>query len=944
MCEESSVTRQPVFRHLSSRSRERLRGWGALTAGLGLAALLCHAAMADKGLNDGIYRDREDKPHTWSIHRSHLLVWDDKPYTPAGVVFHSAYLKAPSADSLKQDEAELDHLRQGGIEDVWVEPGRGLLQCTPAQTQTLVDALESRGLRYGLRVGDRFREPLIGFAPNLAVTRIPAAKMQPGARLQYEVSTPGARRAVYALTETGSPDLTLGSTGADRIPDDRQQNWAIQTGEVVVERDTAAIQLQLRRSALLGKAGALLHIVPEIQAEPEELGGFGDLWAGMPTYAARLKQHLQAVKFGAGLRFILDPFAAGDGALGEEDQVFPSSPAFRKAFQDWLQRRSGIQTLNINWRTTDRRIPGFEEAARMVPTWSRNDPPEGDGWIIDPVDHVAYRCKPRQSAIWSDLDEFRAETLKKWMNSVTTTLKQEGLNVPMLFSWSAYHPIFNNGAAVSGYDGLGAQLAGKAPEISTESGAYALAQAEEASRNSWLIATRVSGAAEGSGNPAPFTDAGQARTAWEALRDTGFRGVFLDPQTDPAAVTIAKELAPRLTADQAAMEARVPTCFFPMPLATTDRVTRLSNGVWWLPSSKSARLLRYGDTILGYDIDQPFGEEHLVKKGTVLWSTKGPQLVSFYIDKYSEVMFYDSAGNPLKVKPKSKTELQVPLSGEPVVATGVDVTSLFPVELAMKQLDEFDALLREAEAQKLPQAQLRPLYNDAKRGIGPNSAASVYQYVSPLVEQLRAQLAPFVWVEGERSVAHNFSGTTFQAGTSGGTYLKLDRKDPPPSGIYRARYNITIRRDASYEVWMAGRVPGSPGVSPLIWQIDEEPALEAKKVEPVDQGYARGMAWFMLGRVTLKQGVHELTLVVPKRAEGPNGRYSAGIDAIVFSREAFKPQGATKPYDVVRSSPAPRADEESPSGDKKSKAKGKGGKNSKSAKDAKDAESEKAEH
>ena len=897
MREESS---RPTPRlPLSSRDARRPL---ALLLCVGLAAgLLAHAAHADKGLNDGIYRDRSEKAHPWSIQRSHLLVWDEKPYAPAGVVFHSAYLKAPSPDNLHKDEAELDRLKGAGIEDVWVDPQRGLLECTPAQTQALVDALESRGFRYGLRVADRFTEPLIGFAPTLSMVRLPYSKVQPGARVQSEIAAPGGRRAVYVLAQSGSTDLMAGGKGGGLLPDDRQQNWAITAGEAPVERDRAQVQIQLRQSSLLGKAGAVLYVVPEVQVEPEDLGSFGDVWAGMPTYAERVKKHLQSVKFGPGLRFILDPFSAGDGSAGQEDQVFPSSPAFHKAFQEWLQHRSGIQSLNINWRTTDRRIPGFEEAARMVPTWSRNDPPDGDGWLIDPVDHVAYRCKPRQSAIWQDLDEFRVETLKRWMNDIPTTLKQEGLNVPMLFSWSAYHPLFNNSSSVFGYDGLGAQLSGTPASLGTESGAYALAQAEESTRNNWLIATRVSGPTEPSGNVTALGDAQAAKAAWDAIRDAGFRGIFLDPQTDSNAVAAAKELSGRMQGETTALQAKVSACFFPMPLATSDRLTHFANGVWWLPSSRTARLLRYGDNIMGYDIDAPFGDEHTAKKGTVLWSTAGKQSVSFFVDKYTVVEFFDSAGKPIKFKQKSKTEIEVPLTEEPVVATGLNVNSLFPVELAVHELNEFDSLLKQAEALKIPLGtNLRPLYTDARRSLGPTSAASVYQYVTPLVKQLREEMAPFVWLEGEKSVAHNFTGAAFQAGTSDSTFLKLDRKEAPPSGAYHARYNVPIRKDASYEIWIAGKVPGTGGVSPLIWQIDEETAVPVKSVEPVDAGYARGMAWYQIGRVTLKQGVHELTLVVPKRGDGPNGRFVAGIDAVVLSREPFKPSGATKPYEKMK--------------------------------------------
>ncbi|HEU4751531.1 MAG TPA: hypothetical protein VFU47_00385, partial [Armatimonadota bacterium] len=792
-------------------------------------------------------------------------------------------------ENLRKDEAELDRIKAAGVGDLWIDCERGLLQSTPEQTQKILDAVESRGLRYGLRVGDRFREPLIGFSPTLTPLRVPVSKLQPGAGLHFNVSAPGARRLVYNLVENSAPSEL----------DDRQQNWAIASGEVVVEKDNAEVQIQLRQSRLLGKSRGLLHVVPEIQVEPEDLGSFGDLWAGMERYSQRVKAHLQALKFGPGLRFILDPFSAGDGSTGSEDMVFPSSEAFRTAFAEWLKKRGGIQTLNIRWRTTDKRIPGFAEAARTIPMWGRNDPPEGDGWLFDPVDKVAYRCKPAKSGIWQDLDDFRAETLKRWMNVVASSLKQEGLNVPVLFSWSAYHPLFINSPSPSGYDGLGAQLFGSSPGLSQDA-AFALAEAEEAARQSWLIATRLSGPRGEDGKVAPLPD---VRKAWEELREVGFRGAFLDPESDPNALSMAKELAAAISADSAALQQPLKVCFFPMPLATADRVTRLSSGVWWLPSGSSANLLRYGDSVLGYEIEKPFGEESPVKKGTVLWSAKGAQELSFYVaDLITLPEWYDNAGQPLKVKiDKKKRLIRVPVTEEPIVAAGIEPVQLFPVELAAAQLREFDALLREAEAQKLDSSTLRTLYKDAQQSLAPNSAPSIYSSITPYVNRLREELRPYLWLEGEKATSHNFSGITFQAGCSGGTYLRLDRSAPPTSGVYRARYTFDLRRDASYDIWVAGRLPGAIGVSPLIWQIDDEPAVELKGATAVGGSYSAGMTWFNLGRATLKLGRHELTLVIPEKATGGTGRFVAGIDAVVLSRDAFTPSGIEKPSGLARS-------------------------------------------
>lgn len=855
----------------------RLVAAAALVGGAVLA--LAGSARADKGLNDGFYRDRDEKQHPWAIQRSHLLMWNEQPYAPAGVVFHSRYLKSPTADNLQADQAQMDQLKAAGVLDVWIEPDRGLLENTVAQTQAVIDALESRGFRYGLRVGDRARNPLIGFSPTLTPLHVPPQRLQPGANETWTVAAPAGRRAIFALVDQ---------------PNRKTTNWVVGSGETMIEKDRGVVQVQIRKTSLLGKVPGTLLVVPEIQVEPEELGSFGDLWEGMASYAARLKTHLQAVKFGPGLRFILDPFAAGDGTPGQEDLVFPSSNAFRTAFRDWLKRRGGLATLNNRWRTNDQRFPGFDEASRLVPMWSRHDPPDGDGWLMDPVDRSFYRVVARDCAIWEDMAEFRAESLKRWMNQVCTTLRQEGLNVPMLFSWSGYHPIFINSPSPAGYDGLGGQFYGASDSV-TRDAAYALGQAEESDRNTWLVATRLAGPQNSSGKAEPIADGASLLKAWQGIRSAGFRGLYLDPTQCPNAVSLAKEAQSSLTADLPSLQAKTQELFFPVALASSDRLTRFANGVWWLPSGKPARLSRFGDTVLAYEMDFPFGDEHEVRRGTVIWSAAGKKDLSFYDDKSSKITFYDTAGHPLPHRGK-KFETICTVSAEPIVAVGAEGETLFPLELSADLLAEFQYLLTQAEKQKLDSAGLRPIYDQAEKVLTPATASQIYNNVLPYVERLRRELQPFLWIEGESSSSHNFSSVSFQAGCSSGTYLKVDLPRAPASGAYQAVYGFDVGRDASYDLWIAGRIPGKTA-SPMLWQLDDEPAAPVKGENAQSTEYCSGMAWINLGRITLKTGHHELVLVVTEKS--PAGRYQAGIDAIVISQAAFKPNGVEKPRLLV---------------------------------------------
>jgi hypothetical protein len=84
-------------------------------------------------------------------------MWNDQPYAPAGVVFRSKYLNAPTPENLQADNAELDRIKSAGVTDIWIDPQRSLLDSSVAQGQALIDAVEQRGLRYGVKVGGRYR-------------------------------------------------------------------------------------------------------------------------------------------------------------------------------------------------------------------------------------------------------------------------------------------------------------------------------------------------------------------------------------------------------------------------------------------------------------------------------------------------------------------------------------------------------------------------------------------------------------------------------------------------------------------------------------------------------------------------------------------------------------------------------------------------------------------
>src|SRR5258708_37285687 len=91
----------------------------------------------------GEFVDRAGATHRWEINRAHALIWDGKPYMPAGVVFHVAGMPTSGA-SAPQSARALDLLVAHGVKDVCLVRAGGWLAGDTTADQGLVDALESR--------------------------------------------------------------------------------------------------------------------------------------------------------------------------------------------------------------------------------------------------------------------------------------------------------------------------------------------------------------------------------------------------------------------------------------------------------------------------------------------------------------------------------------------------------------------------------------------------------------------------------------------------------------------------------------------------------------------------------------------------------------------------------------------------------------------------------
>ena len=546
-------------------------------------------ASRPKIVSRGTYQDASGGAHPWSLTPAHTMQWDGTSYVPVGGVFSPQSWAAAATDAdWAADQKTLTDWKTHGVLDVCLSAGQvGLTHIPPARVQRVLDFLDANGFRYGLKIADFPKDPLIGYVIKPGVYRDPAPPASGPARFG---PIPGLADAFYMLVS-------------------RHDNEVDGTGPAqVVGQDTALVNLQNA-----GPDDVLLLYPERLFAAGSPESKLPDLWQGYDEYRDRLLAFFRRVKLGPGFRFFLDPLTDGLGLGGEVENVVPTTDGFRFDFQAWLDRKyqHNIDDLNKGWGIADRSsgsaIPDFTTAARSIPLWFEA---RGVPAIYDPVAHVSYGVinKPHPAGhFWDDLSDFRIESTRGYMNAVADALQKGVADVPIVYQWTGHNALFTNDRVAGGYDGL--SLTASSTDSALNTGAYVYAQAEESPQTSWVLAWESGGPPS---RAAMFVD-------WDALQEIGARGFFLPSPSLESLDWLNAYSAGAQVASAALAETKARILPYPSDLGLGLTAQRLSSGVWWLPSYHAGFTMGLGAALRGYVMPDPDGRLPTY----VVWSPGG---------------------------------------------------------------------------------------------------------------------------------------------------------------------------------------------------------------------------------------------------------------------------------------------------------------------------------
>ncbi|MHB0912414.1 MAG: hypothetical protein ACYC2Y_03070 [Armatimonadota bacterium] len=546
----------------------------------------------------GTYTDRDGTAHVWSVGDAHQLIWDGEPYVPFGTMVEGT---GPIPE---------------GASDVLV---RGVTTMPVEELQALVDRLEAAGIRYGLDLYDPPYIPLSGYVVNPSQYRVDGIRT--AGRVVKQID--GVKTALYALCSSSTAEVR-------------------QFGKAITVGGTADVNATFR-----GEGDYTMLFYPE-----KTVSGVPDLWSDYERHRDRVFAHLRKIKFGKGLRFVIDPFGEID-LSGEAEVVIPTSPAFRMAYTAWLSRKYGTpRDAAVAWGISPHEIGSFEQAARLVPLWREG---RGTPTVYDEKTDRRYHVDISRSGLWKDFQEFREASIRGYMDAMAGGMRKLVADVPMVYTATGLQPIFQPRI----YEGLAV------PAVDpTDAVARVLALAENSGSNIWIIAKlRPAKSRED-----VFADINTCRN----LGAKGFFGTSTAWMADYAS-TVDKYFAtykPRVV-------------YRPNG---GNRATRLASGAWWLPGLKDGYYIHLGSLMEGYVISGKRGSELYIR------SSDGPRKLTLLVD--APVVLVRSNGDEKTYQPK-KGKVEIEVDSEPSQVVGFAPERFIPVEMVEEAVQEFEKAVLE---------------------------------------------------------------------------------------------------------------------------------------------------------------------------------------------------------------------------------------------------------
>jgi hypothetical protein len=455
-----------------------------------------------KIITTGTMVDKHGVPHRWHINHAHTLIWNGRPYLPAGGMF----IYDRDWDLVK---AQIDLLHRYGVRSIYLH--LGVNQPYPWKTysdddyrffQQTIDYLDELGFTYGIEF-----QALEAKGPGW---------YYPGRGPRVEVTGPGTvrveeekvRDGYFAVFDMDTWEVV--QTGRARV-----------SGERHVEADVSV------------ERPGRYQVVFTLERDAPGMFSMYYWDDQYPNYVETVLRHYSKVALGPGFRFIVDPLW---NEMNVNRDFFPRSPVYERQLAEWLKQRYGsVEELNRRWRTGEGPLESFEQAARLAPLDRKRLRLRGPEYqfMLDPVTGKVFRMDLSVSQVNYDLQEHLGRSLLHFTCDIADRFKKL-YDVPVIYKGFSdldfWH--INDLGTPGGHDGLGMESYGNGEPLLMFMAGHLYGALEQATKTTWLIVTET-----GEGNhqdnspsrnkmPGYSSRLGHMYANFNALISGGAKGVF----------------------------------------------------------------------------------------------------------------------------------------------------------------------------------------------------------------------------------------------------------------------------------------------------------------------------------------------------------------------------------------------------------------------------------
>ncbi|MBL8049574.1 MAG: hypothetical protein JNJ45_12930 [Chthonomonas sp.] len=582
-----------------------------------------------------------------------------------------------------------------------------------------------------------------------------------------------------------------------------------------------------------------------------------DYWSGLDEHRDQLLRCLVASQPGPGFRGLLNPM--GEVPAFEPRKFVPTNPLFRRELELFLkQKYTSINSAVRAWSVSAADFSSFKEMSGLVPMWGEA---RGVGQFLDPTRDTMFRTDLAKSQAWTDIEAVINATAARRYRRLVESIQQLA-DVPVIQDWRGWNGPYVLG---SGLSGLGTKIRGQvAGPIAAEVGPVTTTT-QVWTKPSWLVCT-----------DAVAPDGSVAQTLIQASGGMGVRGWFF--RGEPALI---KDLTP-------SGASRVRTIPFPIGAANPVEPGPLPNGAWWLAGPGAGNRLDLGSGFLGYRYSDQQGSF------SAIWIAPGTAARRVkLIAGVTEGWKFESTGGVDPAARIVKGGIEVSVGSSPLIIRGTEELPV-PEESVQEALGQWETIKAKLGGNTGMVTEDGLEFEEAVKGMTRNPSGSFAQMRSTIA-RINLNLAPFSWIEAERSRDHTFSGVDKISGISNGSALTLHSRLSSDLFPLRASYPFEARANGMHTLWLAAKIPAQDRnkvrlrIGEQVYQLSPTPA----------SSYGPDFAWYEAGELNLNVGQ---TMSVVVEVSGVRA-VDLAVDAILITPNSFPAKGPTPPMTIVASKP-----------------------------------------